>query len=703
MQAFDQGGGWIHYDVDPLGQVWRQVTPRQRAAGTATLQSFDALGRLTDRYEPDLESHWVFDTAAKGVGRLAESYTGPASAKDYRQLSAYDAYGRPASTTTWLDTSYVATNEYDAWGRLSATSEQRGSDAAKRYIRHYNGTGYLESIERNGISLWRVSGQDAANRVTQSLLGSGLTDSRIFSATTGRLGSAALTTADGTARLQEAYQYDVLGNVSSRSQYWDAGGFAETFGYDALNRLVSAQVAGQAEQVFAFDAIGNLTSKTGVGNGGYTYPTPGSGAVGPHAVSSIAGVGSFSYDADGNLISGGGRTLSWTSANYPRRITKGDSWIEFAYGPEHQRSKQTKSDGTIVYYAGAMEVENRSGALTVKTYWPSGLGVEIDRPGAATQLNWTHTDRLGSVVALSAEDGTLREKLAYDAWGKRRALDGSATPDSLDGVTDDRGFTGHEMLDSVDLVHMNGRVYDPLTARFVSADPYIQSPEDSQSYNRYSYVWNNPTNLTDPTGFESEGEIEKVEVVGRRGGNASNVAQTIGAGMAAAALVGRVLVTPAGRTALTVLQWGCKTPISCAVVGLGVGAFIGYEVYLIASASQQADGEEKKSGDGEALKGADSGAGSSASPPPDDDKTKRVTNPKHHPNSISPEPENAEELFQNSIKDKNGVRWVKDADGTIHRFSKSSNGELHWNGSTGGVDPIKEQNVPVEIRRAFGK
>jgi len=59
------------------------------------------------------------------------------------------------------------------------------------------------------------------------------------------------------------------------------------------------------------------------------------------------------------------------------------------------------------------------------------------------------------------------------------------------------------MLDQLDLVHMNGRIYDPLMARFLSADPMIQDPAHSQSYNRYTYVWNNPTNLTDPTGFRA--------------------------------------------------------------------------------------------------------------------------------------------------------------------------------------------------------
>jgi RHS repeat-associated protein len=62
------------------------------------------------------------------------------------------------------------------------------------------------------------------------------------------------------------------------------------------------------------------------------------------------------------------------------------------------------------------------------------------------------------------------------------------------------------MLDALDLVHMNGRVYDPLVGRFVSADPFIQDPTNGQGYNRYSYVLNNPTNLTDPTGFFEKGD-----------------------------------------------------------------------------------------------------------------------------------------------------------------------------------------------------
>ena len=56
-------------------------------------------------------------------------------------------------------------------------------------------------------------------------------------------------------------------------------------------------------------------------------------------------------------------------------------------------------------------------------------------------------------------------------------------------------------MDEVGLIHMNGRVYDPRLGRFLEADPTVQAPDDTQSYNRYAYVRNNPLSYTDPTGF----------------------------------------------------------------------------------------------------------------------------------------------------------------------------------------------------------
>ena len=63
----------------------------------------------------------------------------------------------------------------------------------------------------------------------------------------------------------------------------------------------------------------------------------------------------------------------------------------------------------------------------------------------------------------------------------------------------------HEHLEEFNLINMNGRVYDPLLARFLNADPLLQDNTDGQNYNRYSYVLNNPTKYTDPSGYAFQG------------------------------------------------------------------------------------------------------------------------------------------------------------------------------------------------------
>ena len=497
--------GWIEYSLDPVGQVFAQTSPVQRDAGQKTWMSYDLLGRMTARYDGnDFQSHWIFDAATAGVGQLAEAYTGQATNKDYRRLQTYDSFARPKLVTQYLkDGQYTAATDYDTWGRLVSQTYRRGNDVPKVFNMRFNNYGYLARVDRGTQMLWTSTRQDAANRLIGAALGNGLTQNRGFNVYNGQLDHAEVSTAANAARLQEGYLYDAIGNVKTRSQYWDAGGFVESFEYDTLNRLSSSQVTGQpSPQTYTYDAAGNLLTKTGLGT--YTYPAQGATAYQPHAVQSVTNIaGTYTYDKNGNLKSGGGRTVSWTGFDMPLTITKGSASATFYYGPEHQRVRQKRNDGDVIY-AGAQEVEPvASGGVRVKTYWPNGIGMEIDQSGS-TQLNWTHLDRLGSPIAMTAEDGTIRadSKLEYDVWGKRRsAVDNASTDDSIDGKVDNRGFTGHEMLDQLELVHMNGRVYDPLIGKFLSGDPLISDPMNGQQYNRYSYVLNNPTNLTDPTGF----------------------------------------------------------------------------------------------------------------------------------------------------------------------------------------------------------
>ena len=60
---------------------------------------------------------------------------------------------------------------------------------------------------------------------------------------------------------------------------------------------------------------------------------------------------------------------------------------------------------------------------------------------------------------------------------------------------------------------MNGRIHDPVLGRFMTPDPYIQSPDNLQSYNRYSYVLNNPLMYTDPSGYFSFKSLFKAAAI----------------------------------------------------------------------------------------------------------------------------------------------------------------------------------------------
>ncbi len=110
----------------------------------------------------------------------------------------------------------------------------------------------------------------------------------------------------------------------------------------------------------------------------------------------------------------------------------------------------------------------------------------------------------GSAAAISALTAStvVEAHLAFDSWGQR-IEGGTGTLQPRPAIAEDirSGFTGHEMLDTLGLVHMNGRLYDPFVGQFLSPDPVIQDITDSQAFNAYSYVRNNPLSSIDPTGY----------------------------------------------------------------------------------------------------------------------------------------------------------------------------------------------------------
>lgn len=265
--------------------------------------------------------------------------------------------------------------------------------------------------------------------------------------------------------------------------------------------------------------------------GSYIYPTRSTVSVArPHAVTEITsstyGNKTFNYDANGNMVDGNGRHYNWTAFDQPLSINNSSHTATFKYSAEHHRIRQTINAANATEYytdtvTGARSerlvdgsnnhqrwidyvVAGDSVALTIST-----TETTYNYASSAVTRTWQHRDHLGSTTLTTNAAGLEDRRMAYDAWGKRRNTDGSANPSgSLEtsGVPN-RGFTDHEHLEEFGLIHMNGRIYDPVVARFVSADPIIDDPYSVQAFNRYSYVGNNPLTYTDPTGYLKLGRI----------------------------------------------------------------------------------------------------------------------------------------------------------------------------------------------------
>jgi RHS repeat-associated protein len=171
----------------------------------------------------------------------------------------------------------------------------------------------------------------------------------------------------------------------------------------------------------------------------------------------------------------------------------------------------------------AEKIVGASQSVTWNSYiMLGGEMVALKVTGAVPQTRYFHKDHLGSIVALTDESGAVVERDSFDAWGQRRSPLGEDDPlypgqSITSQIT--RGYTGHEQLDTVGLVHMNGRIYEPVIGKMMSPDPTVPDPFDGQAYNRYAYVLNNPLSLTDPTGFRPDLEQRDKHGQASIGGN----------------------------------------------------------------------------------------------------------------------------------------------------------------------------------------
>ncbi|MEO8674725.1 MAG: Ig-like domain-containing protein [Casimicrobiaceae bacterium] len=483
------GAGELIWQRDAKGQENRLV--------------YDMLGRMVERREYAgaetgavvVGTLWTYDSCAVGKGRLCstESHGGtPYTAANltHRQSIAYDGAARPTTSTTTIGAStFVSITQYDNNGRVAQVQYPSGLVAAQSYAAW---GGHLSKVtDSSGVTTyWKASNRYLDGQIASMQVGPHTT-THIYDP----LGRVKAVVTPGVQNAN--YTFDEVGNLLGRG---DAivGQATETFGYDPINRLVTAN----GLTIAAYDAAGNITSRSGTG--AYTY------WPGTHRLRTTGG-STYNYDASGNLTTGGGRTVTMAPFNMPSRISGGSGTLDYVYDGGHARIVETSSSSGVTYFVGNQFYEEQTrpdGSVYRRHYISTPEGVialvlQRLRPGLGndTLTRYWHKDHLGSLAAVTSETGAVVERFTYDVWGRRLTpYIGTGEP------LEERGFTGHEMLDDVavggiGLVHMNGRIYDPFTGRFLSADPLVQDAYNIQSYNRYTYVLNNPLSFTDPTGF----------------------------------------------------------------------------------------------------------------------------------------------------------------------------------------------------------
>jgi RHS repeat-associated protein len=208
-----------------------------------------------------------------------------------------------------------------------------------------------------------------------------------------------------------------------------------------------------------------------------------------------------------------GTTLTWYANNLPKAITKdANNSSIFQYGPSRARWNHIYKTGgttfTHTYISKLMEKVVSGTTIEFKHFISvngQSLTLYSRKSTSVNATYYRHDDHLGSTEHLTDNAGANVVMESFGAYGSRRGSNwtGAPTPADLTTInnTTRKGYTEHEMLDSTGLVHMNGRVYDPVIGRFVSADPVSGCGKNTQNRNRFAYVRNQPLSATDPTGF----------------------------------------------------------------------------------------------------------------------------------------------------------------------------------------------------------
>ncbi|MFI9825967.1 RHS repeat domain-containing protein, partial [Streptomyces sp. NPDC052013] len=296
----------------------------------------------------------------------------------------------------------------------------------------------------------------------------------------------------------------------------------EEFHYNEFNYLTGWDLSTGGPKTttdYTYDTIGNMLSEhsnapTKPVHQDRLYGADNTNAaarhIGPHALGHIdatrsGGVENYSYDAKGRLIKNeqddGTRDISdYTAFDLPKTVKDPTGkTTTFAYDAFGQRFKKTGPDGTTIYIGGLFEQRTDKNSKTSYIYHLPGIGQTVDN-GTTISTEYTLTDTQGSTGLALDNQGNTTAAFHYDPYGAPINPDGTpdttraGTPNGTPPGNHTGGFQRNEHDDALRLINNNGRLYDPEAKILTTPDPVLTN-------HAYAYTNNNPTNFTDPSGY----------------------------------------------------------------------------------------------------------------------------------------------------------------------------------------------------------
>lgn len=459
VRLVDPDAGTTTYEYNALGNLVSQTD----AKGVETVHVYDSLNRLVAVNIDGVSTNYIYGTEGNSKNLPIREETG-----NMVEEREYNEYGEIIEEARIIDgKKFVSTLEYDSLGRVSRKTFPNGICISYDYDCYGN---HIQS-RKDTACVWRFLSTDGIQ--TRERIGSAY-----FRTTTldsyGHLADISLRHGNSIVHEMTFDFNPQTGNLMSRTGM-DQWGTQEQFTYDNLDRLISwTEQQGHCICNIEYDKYGRIKYKSGVGD----YET-GRG----HQVSLVTN--------EIDSIPGYPQAISYNGFGKVTRLSGLNGTFDIFYGPDMERwmEKDSRKQSVIYFFDNYEHIELESDFLDI-CYLDGGAMYIKTRQYEGVYCPFT--DNLGSYIKIFSPTGEEVFHTTYDAWGKPTCI--------KNDIGFIRGYGGHEMMDNGWLVNMNGRIYDPWLAVFLSPDNYIQNPLNSQNYNRYSYCVNNPLKYTDPSG-----------------------------------------------------------------------------------------------------------------------------------------------------------------------------------------------------------